>query len=180
MIDRTVAVEIVLSALRDAVDQNGGDTSGVTDATVIVGPGAVIDSIGVVSLIVDIEQRLEMDHQVSVTPRERSRDVPAQQSVPDRGGTGRSHPRDGTRSGRIVSSARPVAERQVMLITGTRKGIGRHLAETYASRGYIVEGCSRGEAAFEAEGYTHTSLDITDEKSVKAWISSARAPPRPH
>ena len=67
MIDRTLALEIVLSALKDAVDQNGGDTSGVTDETVIVGPGAVIDSIGVVSLIVDIEQRLEMDHQVSVT-----------------------------------------------------------------------------------------------------------------
>jgi acyl carrier protein len=67
MIDRTVAVEIVLSALRDAVDQNGGDASAVTEETVIVGPDAVIDSIGVVSLIVDIEQRLEMDHQVSVT-----------------------------------------------------------------------------------------------------------------
>jgi len=67
MIERTVAMEIVLTALRDAVDQNGGDASGVTNETVIVGPGAVIDSIGVVSLIVDIEQRLEMDHQVSVT-----------------------------------------------------------------------------------------------------------------
>jgi acyl carrier protein len=67
MIDRTVAIEIVLSTLRDAVDQNGGDAAGVTEETVIVGPGAVIDSIGVVSLIVDIEQRLEMDHQVSVT-----------------------------------------------------------------------------------------------------------------
>jgi acyl carrier protein len=67
MIDRKVAIEIVLSTLRDAVDQNGGDASGVTEETVIVGPEAVIDSIGVVSLIVDIEQRLEMDHQVSVT-----------------------------------------------------------------------------------------------------------------
>ena len=67
MIDRTVAIKIVLSALRDAVDQNGGDASGVTEETVIVGSGAVIDSIGVVSLIVDVEQRLEMDHQVSVT-----------------------------------------------------------------------------------------------------------------
>jgi acyl carrier protein len=67
MIDRTVAMEIVLSALRDAVEQNGGDASGVTAETVIVGPAAVIDSIGVVSLIVDIEQRLEMEHQVSVT-----------------------------------------------------------------------------------------------------------------
>src|SRR5882757_6183543 len=67
MIDQKAALEIVLSALRDAVDQNGGDVSGVTEETVIVGPEAVIDSIGVVSLIVDIEQRLEMDHQISVT-----------------------------------------------------------------------------------------------------------------
>ncbi len=56
-----------MSALRDAVDQNGGDASAITDETVIVGPGAVIDSIGVVSLVVDIEQRLEMEHEVSVT-----------------------------------------------------------------------------------------------------------------
>ncbi len=67
MIDRKVAIDIVLSTLRDAVDQNGGDASAVTEETVIVGPAAVIDSIGVVSLIVDIEQRLEMDHQISVT-----------------------------------------------------------------------------------------------------------------
>jgi acyl carrier protein len=67
MIDRTVAMEIVLAALRDAVGQNGGDPATVNEETVIVGPGAVIDSIGVVSLIVDIEQRLEMDYQVSVT-----------------------------------------------------------------------------------------------------------------
>jgi 3-oxoacyl-[acyl-carrier protein] reductase len=65
-----------------------------------------------------------------------------------------------------------MAERQVMLITGTRKGIGRHLAETYAQRGYIVEGCSRGAATFEADGYTHTSLDIVDEKAVKAWTTA--------
>jgi 3-oxoacyl-[acyl-carrier protein] reductase len=68
-------------------------------------------------------------------------------------------------------SARPIADREVMLITGTRKGIGKHLAEIYAKRGYIVEGCSRGEASIEAEGYTHTSMDITDEKAVKAWVS---------
>ena len=67
MIDRTAVIGIVLSALRDAVDQNGGDASGVTEETTIVGPDAVIDSIGVVSFIVDIEQRLEIDHQISVT-----------------------------------------------------------------------------------------------------------------
>lgn len=67
MLEQKVAEEIVLAALREAVDQNGGDVAAVNVDTVIVGPGAVIDSIGVVSLIVDIEQRLEMEHQVSVT-----------------------------------------------------------------------------------------------------------------
>jgi len=67
MLEQKVAVEIVLAALREAVDQHGGDPAAVNAETVIVGPGAVIDSIGVVSLIVDIEQRLEMEHEVSVT-----------------------------------------------------------------------------------------------------------------
>jgi 3-oxoacyl-[acyl-carrier protein] reductase len=64
-----------------------------------------------------------------------------------------------------------VAEQQVVLITGTRKGIGRHLAETYAKRGFLVEGCSRGEAAFEAANYAHASVDVSNEKQVKAWIT---------
>lgn len=72
----------------------------------------------------------------------------------------------------MSAEARAIADRQVMLITGTRKGIGQHLAETYAKRGFIVEGCSRGSASFEAENYTHTSMDITDEKAVKAWITA--------
>jgi 3-oxoacyl-[acyl-carrier protein] reductase len=59
-----------------------------------------------------------------------------------------------------------------MLITGARKGIGRYLAETYAARGYLVEGCSRGEAGFEAKNYAHTSVDVSDEKQVKAWITA--------
>jgi 3-oxoacyl-[acyl-carrier protein] reductase len=71
----------------------------------------------------------------------------------------------------VSAAPRPMADRPVMLITGTRKGIGRHLAETYAKRGYIVEGCSRGEASFEAGGYTHTSMDVSEERAVKAWIS---------
>ena len=58
-----------------------------------------------------------------------------------------------------------------MLITGTRKGIGRHLAEAYARRGFLVEGCSRSDAGWEAEHYTHTNVDVADERSVKQWIS---------
>ncbi len=64
-----------------------------------------------------------------------------------------------------------MVEQKVMLITGSRKGIGRHLAESYAQRGYLVEGCSRGDAGWEAQNYRHTNVDVADEKSVKQWVS---------
>jgi acyl carrier protein len=67
MLDRQRALDLVLGCLRDAVQQSGGDPAIVGEETTIIGPDAVIDSIGVVSLIVDIEQRLELDHQISVT-----------------------------------------------------------------------------------------------------------------
>jgi 3-oxoacyl-[acyl-carrier protein] reductase len=59
-----------------------------------------------------------------------------------------------------------------MIITGTRKGIGRYLAETYAKRGFVVEGCSRGEAGFEVENYTHHQVDVADEKQVRGMVAS--------
>lgn len=70
-----------------------------------------------------------------------------------------------------MTQTRPTSDAQVMLITGTRKGIGKYLAETYAQRGFIVEGCSRGESSIQAPNYTHTSLDVASEKGVKAWVS---------
>lgn len=65
--DREQALGIVKACLKEALAQFGDANAEVSDDTVIVGPGAVLDSIAVVSLIVDIEQRLEMDHDVSVT-----------------------------------------------------------------------------------------------------------------
>lgn len=62
-------------------------------------------------------------------------------------------------------------DQQVVLVTGTRKGIGQHLAKTYAERGFLVEGCSRGDASLEHPNYTHTNLDVADEKGVKAWVA---------
>lgn len=58
-----------------------------------------------------------------------------------------------------------------MIITGTRKGIGRHLAETYAKRGFVVEGCSRGDAGWEAENYTHHNVDVADERQVREMVA---------
>jgi len=58
------------------------------------------------------------------------------------------------------------SDTRVIAITGTRKGIGRFLAEYYLAEGWIVEGCSRGESDLEHERYHHTCLDVADEKAV--------------
>ena len=47
-------------------------------------------------------------------------------------------------------------DKPVMIITGTRKGIGKNLAEYYTQNGFIVIGCSRGNIDFELNNYEHT------------------------
>jgi 3-oxoacyl-[acyl-carrier protein] reductase len=66
----------------------------------------------------------------------------------------------------------PDAEQRVALVTGTRKGIGRYLAEHFLGRGLLVEGCSREPAGWEAPGYTHHCLDVADEAAVKELFAS--------
>ncbi|MEC7640845.1 MAG: SDR family oxidoreductase [Nitrospinota bacterium] len=56
---------------------------------------------------------------------------------------------------------------RIALITGTRKGIGRHLAQRYAEKGLQVIGCSRRNPEFKNANYHHFCLDVTDEKAVK-------------
>jgi 3-oxoacyl-[acyl-carrier protein] reductase len=65
-------------------------------------------------------------------------------------------------------------EQPVMLITGTSKGIGRGLAESFVAKGYRVAGCSRGPATLELDGYQHAQVDIGDEKQVRTWVRSIR------
>lgn len=67
-----------------------------------------------------------------------------------------------------------MAEPEVVLVTGTSKGIGRHLAEHFLQRGALVEGCSRSEPDWESDTgrYTHHCLDVTDERQVRSMLSS--------
>lgn len=54
-----------------------------------------------------------------------------------------------------------------MLITGTRKGIGRYLAEYYLARGWTVAGCSRDASDLQHPAYVHYELDVADEPAVR-------------
>ena len=56
--------------------------------------------------------------------------------------------------------------KRVMLITGTRKGIGAHLAAYYAAQDYQVVGCSRKPAEFDVPGYVHRLVDVTNEQQA--------------
>jgi len=67
-----------------------------------------------------------------------------------------------------------MTDKPVMLITGTRKGIGKYLAEYYVSKGFIVTGCSRENVDFKLSDYHHHCLDITDESSVKKMFRETR------
>lgn len=59
---------------------------------------------------------------------------------------------------------------RVIIITGTRKGIGRYLAEQYLQEGDIVYGCSRRICDIEHPNYHHTRLDVSDEAEVVSFV----------
>lgn len=62
----------------------------------------------------------------------------------------------------------------VTLVTGTRVGIGKHLAEHYVRQGHHVIGCSRRSPDWTLDGYTHFITDVTDEPTVKAMFADLR------
>ncbi len=63
---------------------------------------------------------------------------------------------------------------RVVLITGTRKGIGKYLAQYYVAAGYQVIGCSRGPADYQLENYRHFCLDVADETEATRMFSKIR------
>jgi 3-oxoacyl-[acyl-carrier protein] reductase len=62
----------------------------------------------------------------------------------------------------------------VTLITGTRKGVGKFLAEHYARRGHRVIGCSRSDITWTLAGYTHYLADVSDETAVRRLFADLR------
>ncbi|MDP6735145.1 MAG: SDR family oxidoreductase [Nitrospinaceae bacterium] len=56
---------------------------------------------------------------------------------------------------------------KVMLITGTRKGIGEQLVKHYVTQGFKVVGCSRKDVDYTFDNYQHFCLDVSHETEVK-------------
>lgn len=63
---------------------------------------------------------------------------------------------------------------KIALITGTRKGIGRALAEHLLNQGWTVAGCSRRNSDIESASYHHFCLDISDEDAVIKMVRSIK------
>jgi 3-oxoacyl-[acyl-carrier protein] reductase len=63
--------------------------------------------------------------------------------------------------------------RPIMLITGSRKGIGRYLAEYYLQHSYIVIGCSRENSDLKHKNYIHFCADVSNKDgSVNTLFNS--------
>lgn len=59
---------------------------------------------------------------------------------------------------------------RIIIITGTRKGIGFFLANHYLQLGDIVFGCSRRVCDITHPNYHHERFDISDEKAVVQFV----------
>ena len=64
---------------------------------------------------------------------------------------------------------------KTIVITGTRKGIGKEIADHYLAEGWQVVGCSRGEGSIEHDHYQHFALDVSDEDAVIAMARTIKA-----
>jgi len=59
---------------------------------------------------------------------------------------------------------------KIIIITGTRKGLGKSLAEFFLSSGDIVYGCSRRAGSIEQKNYFHYTIDVSDEYGVINFV----------
>lgn len=62
----------------------------------------------------------------------------------------------------------------IILLTGTRKGVGKDAALYFLEQGHVVVGCSRGEGSIVHEQYTHFCLDLNDASAVRKMIKHIR------
>ncbi|MDG9716067.1 SDR family NAD(P)-dependent oxidoreductase [Streptomyces sp. DH24] len=60
------------------------------------------------------------------------------------------------------------------MITGSRTGVGKALAEHFLESGHDVIGCSRKPSAIDHPGYRHHQVDLTEVAQVKKMFREVR------
>jgi 3-oxoacyl-[acyl-carrier protein] reductase len=68
-----------------------------------------------------------------------------------------------------------ISQTPVALVTGSRTGLGKFVAQSLVQRGYCVVGCSRGEADWTLDGYEHILADVSDERAVLNLMAHVRS-----
>lgn len=68
---------------------------------------------------------------------------------------------------------------RIVVITGTRKGIGEALAKHFLAKGHWVIGCSRSHPVWPKEGnfpkYQHYAADVSDEAAIQTMFAGIKA-----
>jgi len=73
-----------------------------------------------------------------------------------------------------VSDAASIYEGKLTLITGSRRGIGRMLAEHVLGNGGRVAGFARGESTIDHPDYVHLQVDVADPASVQSGFAELK------
>ena len=68
-----------------------------------------------------------------------------------------------------------ISQTPVALVTGSRTGLGKFVAQSLVQRGYCVVGCSRGAADWTLDGYEHILADVSDERAVLNLMAHVRS-----
>jgi short subunit dehydrogenase len=72
----------------------------------------------------------------------------------------------------LVRTEGTVMDRQVVLVTGASRGLGRAAAELLAGQGYQVFGTARRPSADGPGDVTMLPLDVTSDESVRCCVSA--------
>ncbi|MFE6162209.1 SDR family NAD(P)-dependent oxidoreductase [Streptomyces sp. NPDC056486] len=62
----------------------------------------------------------------------------------------------------------------IILITGTRTGIGKSLAMHFLEAGHEVVGCSRKPSTIDHPSYRHHEVDLTDARQIRSMFRRVR------
>lgn len=66
-----------------------------------------------------------------------------------------------------------------MVITGSSRGIGKVMVQTYLEHGWNIFGCSRGASDVVHDRYQHFELDVTDEPALLKMFAAVRKSKKP-